>query len=224
MQPELAISSIGAPHEIHANRVVANMMRHFAKRHVATWELITAITKNPLARDGNARAQGKLEAKVQAAGAAWKHLEPGKRGKYRLIVSSWVGWNPSTDSRILSAEDEIERPWLALDYYTVAGLGRGLVRYSTRLAVFISHHSLSRTVQRWAARNLTDVERVIKTLAAPMLDYIVEAELKDEEWRKRISPDGVRLRMPRNGPVLVCKPHDKFKALVLVTDATPPGR
>jgi hypothetical protein len=35
MQPELAISSIGAPHEIHANRVVANMMRHFAKRHIA---------------------------------------------------------------------------------------------------------------------------------------------------------------------------------------------
>jgi hypothetical protein len=80
-----------------------------------------------------------------------------------------------------------------LDYYTVEGMGRGLVRYSIRLAIFISHHSLSRTVQRWAARNLTDVERVIKTLAAPMLDYIAEAEPKDTEWRKRIPSDGVRL-------------------------------
>jgi hypothetical protein len=213
----LEIQSIGAPHELHANRVVGNMMRHFAKRHAATWELIISVTKDPHARDGNARAQRKLQSKIEAAGAAWTHLDPGKRGKYRLTVSSWVGWNPSSDSRILTAEDEIEKPWLALDYYTVEGMGRCLVRYSTRLAVFISHHSLSRTAQRWAARNLTDVERVIKTLAAPMLDYIAEAEPKDTEWRKRIPSDGVRLRLPKNGPVLVCKPHDKYRGLVLIT-------
>jgi hypothetical protein len=72
-------------------------------------------------------------------------------------------------------------------------------------------------VQRWAARNLIDVERVIKTLASPMLEYISEHEPKDEEWRKRIPPDGARLRMPKNGPVLVCKPHDKYRSLVLIT-------
>jgi hypothetical protein len=214
---DLAISSIGAPHSIHADRITANMMRFFAKRHIATWEMITSVTKDPRARDGGPRAQRKLQLKVEAAGAAWTCLDAGKRGKYRLVVSSWVGWNPSTDSRILSAEDEIERPWLALDYFTVEGMGRGLVRYSTRLALFISHHSLSRTVQRWAARNLADVERVIKTLATPMLDYIAEAEPRDEEWRKRIPSDGVRLQLPKNGPVLVCKPHDKFRALVLIT-------
>jgi hypothetical protein len=211
------IQSVGAPHPIHAERIVASMMRHFARSHIATWELIIAVTKNPHAKDGNPRAQRKLQLKVEASGAAWTHLEPNKRGKYRLAVASWVGWNPSTGSRILTVEDEIERPWLALDYYTVEGLGHTLVRYSTRLAVFITHHSLSRTVQRWAARNLTDVERVIKTLAVPMLDYIAEAEPKDTEWRKRIPSDGVRLRLPKNGPVLVCKPHDKYRGLVLIT-------
>jgi hypothetical protein len=217
MTAGLQIQSVGAPHELHADRVVAAMMRHFAKRHAATWELIVAVTKDPFTRDGNSRAQRKLQLKVEAAGAAWTHLEPAKRGKYKLSVASWVGWNPSTDSKILTVEDEIEKPWLALDYYTVEGLGHGLVRYSTRLAVFITHHSLSRTVQRWAARNLTDVERVIKTLAAPMLNYIAEHEPQDDEWRKHIPPDGIRLRLPNNGPVLVCKPHDKYHALVLIT-------
>jgi hypothetical protein len=50
------------------------------------------------------------EIKVEASGASWTHLEPGKRGKYRLAVSSWVGWNPSLDRRILTVEDEIEKP------------------------------------------------------------------------------------------------------------------
>jgi hypothetical protein len=104
-----------------------------------------------------------------------------------------------------------------LDYYTVEGMGHGIVRYATRLAVFLTRHALSRVCQRWAARNLTDLERVIRTLATKMLQYVAEAEIADENWRAHMSPDGVRLQMKKNGPVLVCKPHDKYRALVLVT-------
>jgi hypothetical protein len=215
----LEIHSVRAPPELHANRVVANMMRHLAERHAEVWQVIIAITKDPMARDGNARAQKKLEAKVKAAGAAWTDLIPGKRGKYKLFIASWVGWNPATNSRILTPGDGIDEPWLwlTLDYYTVEGMGHSMVRYSTRLAVFLTRHALSRVCQRWAARTLTDLERVIKTLATRMLEYIAEAEIADAEWHAHMSPDGIRLRMKKGGPVLVCKPHDKYRALVLVT-------
>jgi hypothetical protein len=215
----LEIHSTGAPPERHANRIVAEMMRHLATKHAAVWQIIIAITKDPHARDGNARAQAKLQAKVDAAGAAWTDLVPGKRGKYKLMIASWVGWDPATSSRILTIDDELdERPcWLTLDYYTVEGMGHGIVRYSTRLAVFLTRHALSRVCQRWAARTLLDLERVIRTLATRILEYVAEAEIADEDWHKHMSSEGVRLQMKKNGPVLVCKPHDKYRALVLVT-------
>jgi hypothetical protein len=91
MQPKLAISSIGAPHAIHADRVVGNMMRHLSLRHAVLWELVDRITKGGYVRDGNPRAQGKLRDRIKATGASFVHLEAGKRGKYKLIVSDLVG-------------------------------------------------------------------------------------------------------------------------------------
>jgi hypothetical protein len=89
------IQSVGAPHELHADRVVAAMMRHLSKQHAALWELIDGVTKGGYVRDGNPRAQGKLRDRIKAAGASFVHLEAGKRGKYKLIVSDLVGWDHS---------------------------------------------------------------------------------------------------------------------------------
>jgi hypothetical protein len=84
--PALEIQSVGAPPEKHADRVVAEMMRHLAKQHAEMWDTIKSAAHGPFVRDGNPRAQRKLAEKVKAAGAKYVHLEPGKRGKYRLSV------------------------------------------------------------------------------------------------------------------------------------------
>ena len=97
--PTLEIHSVGPPPERHSNRIVAEMMKHLARQHSQLWETIEAITQDPHTRDGNPRAQRKIEARVKAAGAKHRRLEPGKRGRYRLFVNDWVGWNVAVDKR-----------------------------------------------------------------------------------------------------------------------------
>ena len=95
----LEIQSVGAPPERYANRVVADMMRHLAEQQASLWETVNDITKSPHTRDGNPRAQRKLEAKIKALGVNFVHLEPGKRGRYRLSVNGWTGFDPAVCRR-----------------------------------------------------------------------------------------------------------------------------
>jgi hypothetical protein len=96
------------------------------------WQLVDEITKCGYVRDGNPRAQGKLCDRIKAAGASFLHLEPGKRGKYKLILSDLVGWNPHTDCIIAVGDPIPEKPWLANLVHTIEGLGHGHVRLRLR--------------------------------------------------------------------------------------------
>jgi hypothetical protein len=53
----LEIQSVGAPPERHADRIVAEMMRHLAQQHASLWEAVNDITKSPHTRDGKAAAR-----------------------------------------------------------------------------------------------------------------------------------------------------------------------
>jgi hypothetical protein len=53
----LEIQSVGAPPERHADRIVADMMRHLAEQQASLWETVNDVTKSPHTRDGNPRAQ-----------------------------------------------------------------------------------------------------------------------------------------------------------------------
>jgi hypothetical protein len=217
---ELAISSIGAPHELHADRIVANMLKHFAQQNAKMWDVIHSITKGPFVRDGNPRAQKKLAERVKTAGAEWVQLTPGKRGRYRLSIYAMVGWNPNTDSIIEVGDTIPPKPWLADMFHTITGLGRGLIECVTHSALFITHHSLSRCVQRWQARTLADLLKVIKTISTVALEYIVKLQDKiendDANWH-HTPPDGIRVPLPNDVAVVVLKAHEKFRALVVVT-------
>jgi hypothetical protein len=194
------------------------MLTHLARQHAIVWQTINSVARDPTTRDGNPRAQKKLEARVKAAGARTR-LEPGKRGRYRLGISTWVGYNPLTDKRI-GVDDEIcDKPWIALDYLDVLGQGKCNIRFGTRLVYFCSHHALMRTCQRWKVITLADMLRVIDTLGAVGLEYICKAEDNSEEWWDHIPYNGLRLRVGKNGPTLICDRHEnhKYRALVVVT-------
>jgi hypothetical protein len=89
VEPE--IGSVGLPHAIHADRVIGLMLQQLAQRNAQLWAAIHALTKDPHGRDGNPRAQAKLEAKIKSLGALLTNLKPGKRGRYELRIYSLAG-------------------------------------------------------------------------------------------------------------------------------------
>jgi hypothetical protein len=136
-----------------------------------------------------------------------------------LGISTWAGYDPTTDKRI-GVDDEIpDKPWVALDYLDVTGQGKCNIRFGTGLLCFVTHHSLMRTCQRWQVVTLGDMFRVIDTLSTVCLDHISTAEDRGEEWWNHIPPNGLRLRVGKSGATLVCHRHEnhKYRALVVVT-------
>src|SRR5262245_23465312 len=95
----LAIQSLGPPPEKHADRVVAELMKQLAAKHARLWAALNEIVNANALNAGSPRAQHKLEARLQQAGAL-TYLEPGKRGKYVLGMYSLVGWDPMRDAGI----------------------------------------------------------------------------------------------------------------------------
>jgi hypothetical protein len=212
MQPELAISSIGVPHELHAI-----MMRHLSHQHAVLWEQIDGITKGGYVRDANPKTQGKLCDRIKAAGASFVHLEPGKRGNYKMIVSDLIGWNPHTD-RIIAVGDPIPKtPWLANLVHTIDGLGHGHIRYTSQVSTYLTHHCLSRVTQHWMVRTLPELLRVAETTDGAVMRY--DLEVCDDE-RSHMPPEGIRI--PINSvATAVLKRHEKYNSFVVVTIFAP---
>jgi hypothetical protein len=213
---DLKIQSEGPPPEAHARRIILNMMRHLARENATLWNKINIIVHDPFARDGNPKAQQRLADKVKALGAAHVSLQTGKRGKYTMFIHDIIGWNRDTDKPI-GVDDEVENPWLAAQFHTVEGLGRCRIRHYTRQVLFISAHSLVRVVQRWQARTLDDLLRVIHTITAVGVEYIIKIDDgTTSDWAK--TPlDGVRVPFPNNSSVMVLKQYEVRPALVVIT-------
>ena len=167
-------------------------------------------------RDGNPRSQARLEAKVKAAGGMQTFLTTGKRGRYCLRAYSWIGWNQATDAPITDVDDIPPRPQLAHFCYEVLGMGKGSVRFCGYSVLILSAHVLSRCVQRWQARTLSDLRKVIETIGAVALDYIVKRQADTEDWH--VTPAaGVHVPFPNSKSVLVLRKHETRRALVAVT-------
>jgi hypothetical protein len=214
---DLQILSTGAPHVYHADRITANMMKHLAKQHAALWQTIHEITKDPRARDGNKFAQMKIAERVRKAGASHVILTPGKRGRYHMGIYSWRGFSPATDSPIEVDDPLPSKPWLAQYYYTVEGLGNYQFRTTSRPVVFRTHHCLSRVTQRWQARDLDDMLRVINSLGMVALKYIIKANDRNNgEWHIT-PPDGVKVPMNNNTATMILKQHETRPALICAT-------
>jgi hypothetical protein len=191
------------------------MMGHLARQHASLWQIVEQVTKGPHVRDGNPRAQAKLEAKIKAAGAFFTRLQTGKRGRYKLIIFDWTGWDRDADRRI-SIDDPIpERPWLASWYHVVEGKGRGWVELRSSATLFLTHHCLSRVCQRWQVRRVDDLQRVIETIGGVAMKFIVENDDGTDEWH-RTPDDGIRVPLP-NSSVMVLKGHEKHHAMVCTT-------
>jgi hypothetical protein len=189
------------------------------------WAAIHALTKGPHVRDGNPRAQARLEAKVKRLGALKINLTPGKRGRYKLKIYSFAGWDPQRDAGIRLGDPIPEKPWMGVILYVVRGKGQGRVIYNSfpPILLFLTHHCLSRSAQRWGVRTVADLSAAISSITAVALEYLIKRSRAEERgtWFDT-PPEGVRLPMPRSAElggkdVIVVEKHETRQALVVST-------
>jgi hypothetical protein len=210
------IQSVGLPHSIHADRIIGLMLQHMAKRQAELWAGIDAILDDPYCRDGNPRAQAKLEAKIRKLGALRTSLTPGKRGRYEMFIYTLAGWDPKRDVPIEPGDPIPEKPWVCTLFHIVCGQGHGRVTHAiSSPPLFVTHHSLSRSAQRWGVRTAEDLSAVIETITDVAFAYLIEI---GGVAQINTPPEGVRLPMSENNAtVIVVEKHETRQALVVST-------
>jgi hypothetical protein len=206
------IQSVGLPHFLHADRVVAEMLRDLAKKRAQIEMAVGAAIDN--SKDGNPRAQTKMAERMRRAGAEHVSLTPGKRGKYTLQIWQWIGWDPIRDQEIRIDTPIPEKPWLAFHVLHVEtrGRGRGLADIAEGP---ITHHALSRAAQRFGMRTNDHM------LAAARRILHATADLIHDNARDWTPPPPQGLRIPldtADNAIVVLKQHaSRERTLVAAT-------
>jgi hypothetical protein len=184
------IQSAGLPPEIHANRVVGEMLRWVAAtrqdRHTRIKEFLDR------APDGNPRAQGKILARIKQIVGPFiisARLTPGKRGRYEIRLVTIDAWDPARCNVILSDKAEIPRlPWLACCVVWIEGKGRYRCE-ETFAHPFVTHHALSRLAQRCGARSAGDLIIAVRNIwAAYRQEHRTRGDVSGQ-LRFRLQPD-----------------------------------
>jgi hypothetical protein len=213
-----SIQTPGPPPERHADRLVAEMLRHLAVTRAQLTERISdAIIKSS---DGSPKAQGKMLERIQRAGASYAKLSPGKRGRYSLCYFDWTGWDAARGVEIKLNDLIPPKPQIVCWLNSVRSNGQGRCEVSFRGApfLFITHHVLSRTAQRFGARTLDDLSAVVENLSSTTIKLFVDNDLGfvgDDRWAK-VPPMGWRIPLGGDA-VVVLKKHENHPAFVAAT-------
>jgi hypothetical protein len=208
------IQSLGLPPEKHADRIVAAMMRVIVEERAESWRKLNALMRQNLP-DGNPAAQVRFFKKVTAAIDSFllgSHLEPGKRGRYKIRLVVLDGWDAER-SDIIHDDDPIpEKPWIAVSSVTITSKGRFRYDESCEVPLLITHHALSRLTQRCGARTLKELYCAVRRIA---IIYITKTVRKPVSGHQRIP-----IELPFNLGTAICvlEPHEDGQGgLVLAT-------
>jgi hypothetical protein len=207
---EIAIQSLGAPPERHADRVIAEMLRILAMRRA---QIATAITQVRLnSKDGTETAQQRMAERIRRAGAIDVTLKPGKRGKYEMTIFELVGWDPARDTEIGINDALPHKPWIAALFTRVSNRGRDVKAIPF---LFVTHHYLSRTSQRFGLRTADEVITASVDIWDAMM-ALHDAGMSPEQVFEP-PPIGHRVPVGTSGMIVVLAKHEKRTALVAKT-------
>jgi hypothetical protein len=160
------ISSIGPPPELHADRVISEMVRWLANEAERLLPHINALLAGVL--PASPRAQLRLVEKLRKIARPTLldvYLSPGKRGRFKLAVFIW-GVKPGA------------RPQVYLGIQAIEGIGNFRLRTKTRHLLTVSHHAMSRLAQRCNVRTPEDLQRALAGMALTVIaeDGLLEGD------------------------------------------------
>jgi hypothetical protein len=176
MKPRIippTISSVGAPPEQHADRVVAEMLRFLVRGQLERQRHIKAALRLP---DGNPQAQAKLARRLEETG--WPLIldvrlrKSGKRGRYELDFTALDGYSPIRKKIIGDVKDIPQKPWLAISLVWLESKGNHSYDASSVTAVLITHHALSRLAQRTSVRTVDDLIGAVDAIWSAYAKYV----------------------------------------------------
>jgi hypothetical protein len=203
-----------APPEKHADRIIAEMLRHIAREHAGTFERVLAAIKPDYC--GNPKAQRRTCKRIiRNAGETLINvmLEPGKRGKFTIALFDWCAWDDGRGKEIEAGDSLPQKPWLCCCFTTITGLGGGKREVESRHALFVTHHALSRLAQRCGVRTIDDMIVAVAALWRAYFHYRTREECLEK------TPDGTRLavKLPNGKTAFaVLRRHDE-QGLIVVT-------
>ncbi len=161
------IQSVGPPPEVHSRRLAGEFTHWLVAEHQRREPAWAAAIE--ARSDGNPRGQKKLLERLRAAaGPVFLDavLTPGKRRKYSLLVSRWLGWNRS--GPIIAGSPIPERPWLAIVLERrICTHARADVEHV--ILALISVHAVARLCERCAARDPLDVVDAMRAMSVAII-------------------------------------------------------
>jgi hypothetical protein len=172
--------------ERHADRVVAEMLRWIvADRQQRMAALKETLRSAPDASPGD--QQRLVDTFKQIGGPFFpivSLIESRKRGRYEIWISSIDGWNRDTQEIIFTSSDAIpERPQLAASIIIARGLGHHRHDVKACVGLIISHHALSRLVQRSENRTVEDLLAAVTSLIKAYAEVCLQIESKNSRLR-----------------------------------------
>jgi hypothetical protein len=191
---ELAITSVGPPPALHADRVVGQMAGHLIEQaaHIRG-ELQQIIAHS---NDGGPRAQRKLREKLLQAGTVMGrrivacNLVTAKKGRYSARLCFWSGWDRDRDCEIEPGDRIPPRPQVCLWYVEIQGLSHHRVEWHRAPLCFLSHHILSRMAQRHEMRTLDDMLTAIARIAIGIMNLYMDKGVDQKPIIRRARRNG----------------------------------
>jgi hypothetical protein len=211
------IRSLGLPHQLHADRVIALMMKYLVTQSAHIRDTLQEIAYN--ASDGSPKAQRRLEQKLRRAGLVLGHptvatgLKPGKRGRYVIRLVFWSGYDNSRDCEIAVDDPMPSRPWICLWYAEITGRGHSRVDWERAPLCYVSHHILSRHAQRLGSRTIDEMLLTISKIGLSVLELVKD---KSAEQAMNPPPSGWHVPFDDGAKMVLCK-HEEKQVLVAVT-------
>jgi hypothetical protein len=172
------------------------MLRDLARQRATLWYAVNEAINN--STDGGPRAQRRMAARIEQAGAHHVRLTPGKRGRYELTFHDFTGWDAERDAEISVGDEVPEKPWIScnLTFLSSPGRGRETLEHKSVSALLITHHALSRAAQRLGLRTADHLMVAARVIWNGTAGFVKENREKaslnspPEGWRISIGPDG----------------------------------
>jgi hypothetical protein len=143
-----AIASIGAPPDRHAERILDDMLRFLQGQQKQLWaNAAGSLTRKQMGTPvGQQRAVRRF---TQAASPLLLdvRLWPAKRGKYTLLLNSWMVWDPGSGGMAVSRLPPPALAWLAVTTALSTGANHSS-EWECGALLLVTRHACIRLAQR----------------------------------------------------------------------------